>query len=145
MEWWIWVLFGLVLISAELLMPGGFYLLFFGGSAIGIGVLELAGLVSAPWLQWFLFSVLSIVALLLLRRPMKEKFQVEAPDELSDNLSGDTAIAIKDIPAGKTGKVELRGTTWRANNIGAGTIEKGQNCRVDHVEGVTLKVTGNEG
>ena len=141
MVWWSWVLFGLVLCLGELLTPGGFVILFFGASAIGIGILELVGLVNTPWLQWLLFSVLSILALLALRRPLKERFQSKKPDHLSDNVSGETAAAIKDIPAGSIGQVELRGTNWRAQNIGANTINKGDKCRVDAVEGVTLKVT----
>ena len=141
MIWWSWVLFGLVLCLGELLTPGGFVILFFGASAIAIGILELIGLVNTPWLQWFLFSALSILALLLLRRPLKERFQTKIPDTLSDNVSGEVAVAIKDIPAGSIGQVELRGTNWRAENIGENTIVKGESCRIEIVEGVTLKVT----
>lgn len=141
MIWWSWVLFGLVLCLGELLTPGGFVILFFGASAIGIGILELVGLVNTPWLQWFLFSVLSILALVVLRRPLKERFQSKKPDTLSDNVSGEIAAAIKDIPAGSIGQVELRGTNWRAENIGVNTISKGESCRIEVVEGVTLKVT----
>ena len=141
MDWWIWVLFGLVLGLAELTTPGGFYLLFFGASAIGVGILERAGIVTTPWIQWFLFSALSILAVYLLRQPMKERFQKEVPDENSDTLTGDHAEASEDISAGGTGQVALRGTTWRAENIGATLIEKGQRCHIDHVDGVTLKVS----
>ena len=141
MIWGSWVLFGLVLCLGELLTPGGFVILFFGASAIGIGILELVGLVNTPWLQWFLFSVLSILALLVLRRPLKERFQSKKPDTLSDNVSGEIAAAIKDIAAGSIGQVELRGTNWRAENIGVNTISKGESCRIEVVEGVTLKVT----
>jgi inner membrane protein len=140
MDWWIWVLFGLVLCLAELTTPGGFYIIFFGASAIGIGILELTGIVSATWLQWFLFSALSIAAVFLLRSPMKEKFQSDIPDANSDNLSGDTASASEDIAIGSVGQVRLRGTTWRAENVGDTPIEKGETCRIDHVDGVTLKV-----
>lgn len=32
MLWWTWIILGLVLLVAEMLPPGGFYLLFFGAA-----------------------------------------------------------------------------------------------------------------
>jgi membrane protein implicated in regulation of membrane protease activity len=34
MEWWIWILLGLVLLLGEIVTPGGFYILFFGVGAV---------------------------------------------------------------------------------------------------------------
>jgi len=39
MEWWTWILFGLVLFLAEIVTPGGFYIIFFGVGAVIVGVL----------------------------------------------------------------------------------------------------------
>ena len=44
MAWWIWVLGGLVLLLAEVLTPGGFFVVFFGAGAILVGALKAAGL-----------------------------------------------------------------------------------------------------
>src|SRR4029078_2204269 len=41
--WWQWLLFGLVLMVAELATPGGFYLLFFGVAAVIVGLLSSGG------------------------------------------------------------------------------------------------------
>ena len=37
--WWLWIVLGVVLLAAEILTPGGFYIFFFGASAICVGVL----------------------------------------------------------------------------------------------------------
>ncbi len=34
MDWWIWIVLGLMLVLGELVTPGGFYILFFGIAAI---------------------------------------------------------------------------------------------------------------
>ena len=47
MLWWAWLLVGFLLVFAELLTPGGFYLLFFGLAGIVVGLLGLAGVVAA--------------------------------------------------------------------------------------------------
>jgi inner membrane protein len=39
MEWWIWIVLGLVLLLGEVVTPGGFYILFFGIGAIFVGIL----------------------------------------------------------------------------------------------------------
>ena len=39
MDWWIWILFGLLLLLVELVTPGGFYILFFGIGAVIVGIL----------------------------------------------------------------------------------------------------------
>ena len=35
MLWWYWLLLGLLLLGAEMMTPGGFYILFFGLAEIG--------------------------------------------------------------------------------------------------------------
>ena len=63
MPWWLWTLFGLTLLLLEVQAFNSFYLLFFGVGALLVGLLDAVGLVEADWLQWLLFSVLSIVTL----------------------------------------------------------------------------------
>ena len=70
MLWWVWILLGFLLLLAELLTPGGLYLLFFGVAAIVVGLLGGLNLIGPPWMQWLMFSILSVVALSLFRRPL---------------------------------------------------------------------------
>ena len=42
-SWWLWIVLGIVLLAGEILTPGGFYIFFFGASAICVGLLKLLG------------------------------------------------------------------------------------------------------
>ncbi|HEX2311928.1 MAG TPA: NfeD family protein, partial [Vicinamibacterales bacterium] len=114
MSWWLWLVLGLGLTALELLSPGGFYLIFFGLSAFLIGTLQLLGLQSQVWVQWFLFTALSFGLLLLFRNPLLKAFRPTGTPV--DQLVGEVAIVIEDITAGGVGKAELRGTGWNARN-----------------------------
>src|SRR3970040_1113492 len=56
MAWWIWVLGGLVLLLAEVLTPGGFFIVFFGAGAILVGVLKGLGWNGPAWAEWLRLS-----------------------------------------------------------------------------------------
>ncbi|MXZ36432.1 MAG: NfeD family protein [Acidobacteria bacterium] len=139
-SWWFWVLLGLALLFLELVTPTGFYLLFFGVAAVLVGLLAAVGLDGPAWLQWLLFSLLSIGSLLLLRGRLQERMRRVAPAHPDNDLVGGTAQALEDIAVDGYGQVELRGTSWRARNAGSEPIAQSDNCQVDRVEGVVLWV-----
>jgi len=141
MIWWYWMILGLALLGAEMTTPGGFYILFFGLSALIVGTLAALDLVQADWLQWLLFSVVAVASLLLFRGPLLARLGDERkgmPDV--DTMLGEVAIATEAIAAGETGKAELRGTTWTAKNVGSLPLGKGQRGKVTRVDGLTLWV-----
>ena len=142
MAWWIWIIGGVLLCLAEMATPGAFYLLFFGIAALVVGVLAWAGLVGETWVQFLLFSVFSIVSLVLFRRALSDKLNLDEPGEKIHTLEGESGTALEDILAPGTGKVEVRGTSWNAVNRGDAPIEQGQACVIERVEGVTLWVKG---
>jgi membrane protein implicated in regulation of membrane protease activity len=139
MEWWIWILIGLLLVLAEVVTPGGFYFIFFGAGAVGVGVL--AGLQAAGpvWLQFILFSALSVGALWLFREKLLRLTQT-APREPVDNLVGETAVAVDEISINAVGKAELRGASWSARNVGDQPLARGERCKVERVEGLMIFV-----
>ncbi len=139
MSWWLWVVLGLVLAAIELATPGGFFVIFFGISAVVVGLLELAGLASPPWLQWLLFPIIAVVALRFFRKPLLSRLSVSDPPRV-DSLVGEVAVAAADIAAGQHGRAELRGTTWQARNVGEYGILAGQRTRVVAVDGLTLDI-----
>ena len=63
MQWWQWLVLGLVLVALEMAASGGFYVIFFGIAALAIGGLHLFGLAGPAWFQFLLFSVLSVASL----------------------------------------------------------------------------------
>ena len=138
--WWFWVLLGLALLFLELVTPTGFYLLFFGVGAVLVGLLAAVGLEGPAWLQWLLFSMLSIGSLLLLRGRLQERMRRVAPAQPVNDLVGQTAQSLENIAVDGYGQVELRGTSWRAKNVGPEPITQAESCQVDRVEGVVLWV-----
>jgi len=117
MTWWLWEVLGLALAAIELTTPGGFFVIFFGISAIVVGALALGGVVATAWIQWILFTVIALVALRLFRQPLLARIRTRNQGEV-DSLTGEVAVAAGDIPPGAHGRAELRGTTWGARNVG---------------------------
>jgi membrane protein implicated in regulation of membrane protease activity len=140
MIWWYWVLLGLVLAAIELATPGGFFFIFFAVAALALGLLELAGLVAADWVQWALFSVLSVVCVAIFRKPLLERLgRADHPGSV-DSLIGEVAVATQPIPAGQYGRAELRGSTWSVRNVDERTLNAGERCRVVAVRGLELDI-----
>jgi len=136
MTWWLWLVFGLALTGLELVSAGGFFLIFFGLSALLIGTLQLMGMSAQVWVQWLLFTALSVGLLALFRNPLLKALR---PKEVSvDQLVGEIAIPIDDIAAGSVGKAELRGAGWNARNEHHAPLHKGQRCRVRRVDELML-------
>jgi membrane protein implicated in regulation of membrane protease activity len=141
MTWWLWILAGLVLMVAEVVAPGGIIMLFFGVAALIVGALVAAGLGGPVWFQWLLFSVLSIVSLVTLRGPILRRMREGvARSAQVDSLVGELVLLITDLAPGAEGKVELRGTSWTAKNVGDRPLSKGQQCKVDRIDGLKLFV-----
>jgi hypothetical protein len=129
MFWWLWIIFGIVLLAGELAAPGGFFLFFFGAGALIVG--SVVGFFPGlpQWVQWLIFPLIS-VGLLVLFRDKVLSYMHPASSSKVDSLVGETAFAIDAIPAGAFGKVELRGSSWSAKNTGSKAIEKGARCKV---------------
>ncbi len=140
-SWWLWIVLGVLLLVGEILTPGGFYIFFFGASAMAVGLLKLLGFTQGLISEGLLFAGLAICGVAFLRKPLMEKFQPKTaaqPDE--DRLVGEMATASQEIAPGGIGKVELRGSVWNAENIGDSPIAPSERCRVIAVEGLTLHV-----
>ncbi|HTT72011.1 MAG TPA: NfeD family protein [Anaeromyxobacteraceae bacterium] len=138
MAWWWWVLFGVVLLGVELLTPGGLFALFLGISALAVGVLVALGAGGPDWLQWGLFSLLSIALLAFVRRRLRGVLAARTPPVAS--VVGEVAILTTDLPPRGVGRAELHGSTWEARSLEEGGLAQGRRCRVERVEGLTLWV-----
>jgi hypothetical protein len=110
MIWWYWMLIGLVLLGAEMLTPGGFYILFFGLAALIVGSLTGLGFTQAEWIQWLLFSALAILSLLVFRGPLLAWIKTRDKEMPTvDSMVGESAILLEDLVPGGTVKAALRG------------------------------------
>ncbi|HEU5315329.1 MAG TPA: NfeD family protein [Chloroflexota bacterium] len=142
MEWWLWLVLGVLLLAVELFTPGGFYLLFFGAGALLTGALAASRLppTSSLSVQIVVFLAVSLAGLLLFRNAVVARFRRRIRGGEVDSLSQGTATALGDIAPGAIGKVELRGANWTARNTGGVPLARGQRCTVERVDGLTLWV-----
>ncbi len=111
----IWFIIGLIFLILELILPG-FVIFFFG---VGAWVTSLVCLIANPGTnaQIIIFSLTSVMALIVLRRLLKKKF-FDSKDGSSaladDEFTGSKAVAITSFGKGVKGKVEFKGTSWPA-------------------------------
>jgi membrane protein implicated in regulation of membrane protease activity len=117
----------------------GIFLIFFGVGAVIVGILVLAGMGGPVWMEWLLFSIISVVSLVLFRRPLMRKAKLNEHTAL-DTMIGEKARALEDIVQNAKGRAELRGSAWSAKNVGTQTIGNGQMCTVEAVDGIVLMV-----
>ncbi len=134
MSWWLWVLVGIALLVVEVSTPGGLFALFFGVGALLVAPLAAFGVGETA--QWLAFSVLSVVGLMALRGPLLRRLQRPAP--VHQELVGEEATLLEDLPAGGQARAELRGTPWTARAASGIPLKKGQRCLVERVDGLTL-------
>lgn len=139
MEWWLWLAGGLALVVAELVTPSGFFIIFFGLGALTVGLLAGIEWVNTVWIQWLLFSILSVGYLVAFRGRLQARVQIPPPPNI-DSLIGVLAIVQERLTPGVVGKVEVRGSSWSARNTSNVTLDPGQRARVAAVDGLTLTV-----
>jgi inner membrane protein len=135
----VWFIIGLVLFLLELVLPG-FVIFFFG---VGAWITALLCLIANPGinLQVIVFAVTSVLSLLLLRKMIQNRFffsKEELSKEVEDEFSGKEAVALTDFGADKNGKVEFKGTTWKAESESA--ITEGQRVIIKEKENFKLIV-----
>jgi membrane protein implicated in regulation of membrane protease activity len=140
-SWWLWMVAGFLLLGAELFVPS-FFLFFFGLGAVCMGLLQLVAPGLPLWAELLLFIGLSMLWLTLFRQRILSYFEKRNPRKNVDSIAGETAVALEDIPPAAIGKAELRGASWPARNTGPAPVAKGERCRVDRVDGLTLLIRG---
>lgn len=139
MPWWMWVAGGVLLLAVEVVVPGGLFALFFGVSGMLVGLLAGVGLVEELWLQTTIFSVLAVVTLVLFRARLVRWIGTgkQKSPPMAD-IQGEVATLLDDLEVGATGKAELRGVRWNAQNADTTKLVSGQRCKVVAVEGLKL-------
>src|SRR3989442_5131917 len=130
MTWWEWTILGLILLVVEVMTPGGFFVMFFGAAGLLVGLLVALEVLRPLWLQWFMFSTMAVVSLLLFRGPLLRRVKDSAAPAV-DQLVGETAMLLDDVPPGGLGKAELRGTAWTVRSAGEPGLGKGHRVRVE--------------
>jgi membrane protein implicated in regulation of membrane protease activity len=138
---WSWVIFGAVLLVAEILLPGNF-LIWVGIAGVIVGLASL-GLWEASWwiwqLQWLAFAMLSALAVFAGRRFLNLYGGMSDQPMLNqrtDSLVGRTADLIDPLVNG-FGRVKLGDTVWIVTGP---DLPAGARVRVIGGNGSDLKV-----
>jgi membrane protein implicated in regulation of membrane protease activity len=141
MPWWGWMIVGAALLGAEMfVIDAQFYLVFFGIAAAVVGLAGLAGMALPDWVQWLAFAVLSIVSMLAFRQRFYEKLR-RPGGQLDERLTlGDRIRLPARLSPGDTCRVDYRGSSWSASNIGDTAIESGGDAEIVAVDRLTLRV-----
>lgn len=143
MDWWMWLGAGLLLLLIEVLTPGSLFWIFFAAGAIVVSLVALALPSMSLIVQSLWFVGFSVLSLMLFRKPMLRWLEQRSPKTVSvDTIVGETGITLSEIPPGSVGKIELRGTTWNATNLGASSIPAAVRCRIEKVDGLMLFIRG---
>jgi membrane protein implicated in regulation of membrane protease activity len=143
MYWWAWIAVGAILLGAELaFIDAQFYLVFVGASAFVVGMLQLAGLGLAVWLQWLIFAVLAATSMFTFRRRIYESMRRGLP-AMKGGPAGEIVTMPMALPPGETCRLEFRGGSWSAVNAGEALIAAGSRARIERVDGLTLVVRGD--
>lgn len=135
----IWFLVGLVLLLAELALPG-LIIVFFG---IGAWVAALCCLIFNINIneQLLIFLISSLVSLALLRRLIRQRYMNRQEDysgDIDEDYLGKTVVALTDFDEQGTGKVAFKGTTWEASS--AEPMSSGQSAVITGFQSIRLIV-----
>jgi hypothetical protein len=140
MPWWGWCVIGTLLLGAELFaIDAQFYLIFIGVGAIVVGLLGLSGIEMPIWLQWLSFAVLSLLAMVTVRRQLYEKLRTRPFGNVDTDIDRPVLIP-EELAPGRSGRVEYRGSGWTALNVGDQVIPANSEVRIESVDGLTLNV-----
>jgi membrane protein implicated in regulation of membrane protease activity len=137
----IWFVLGFVFFLLEFAIPG-LIVLFFG---IGAWVVALICLIADPSLnvQLIVFIITSLLSILILRKWLQTRFFGFSGSDMStdvelDDFSGKKAVVTVAISSENAGKVEFRGTQWKAESDKE--IPEGATVTITKKDNLTLKV-----
>jgi membrane protein implicated in regulation of membrane protease activity len=117
-----------------------FYLVFLGISALLVGLASIARFGMPFWVEWLVFSGLSVGSLVFFRKRVYSKLRPPPESEIREGVEGDRATAVDEIAPAARGAVTLRGTSWTGLNVGGEAIPAGALCLVVRSEGLLLEL-----
>ena len=140
-EWWHWIVLGLALAIAELLVPA-FFIIWFGIGAMGVGILLLIAPGLSIAVQVMIWAALSAALVVLWFRYLKPR-TMTAVGTSAASVAGEVGILVSDISPETRGQVRfqkpiLGSDVWEC--YAEHKIAAGERVRVIIVEGNFIKV-----
>ena len=140
-EWWHWMVLGLCLSMAELIVPA-FFIVWFGIGAIAVGVVLLAAPELAIATQMLLWAGLSTALVVFWFRYLKPR-TVSAIGTSTAHVTGEVGILVSDLCPNSRGQARfqkpvLGSDLWEC--YADENIKAGERIRIVDVEGSFIKV-----
>ena len=140
-EWWHWIIFGLCLAMAELLIPA-FFILWFGIGALNVGLILLVSPDLGTSTQLLLWAAFSTALVLFWFRYLKPKTMTAVGTSMA-HVTGEVGVLVSDLcpntrGQGRFQKPVLGSDLWE--RYAASTIKAGARVRIVNVEGSFIKV-----
>ncbi|WP_428663665.1 NfeD family protein [Runella sp.] len=139
----IWVIVGVAMLIAELLSVS-FVFLFLSVGAFATALLSWMGIIPAVNSQLFSFSVISVLSMLALRKPLQQFSRRKNKTLEYSEYVGDKATVVQTIPSDGEGKVFYRGTEWIALTRKGHPIAMGSSVVIKQLDGIKLIVSDTE-
>ena len=142
--WWHWVVLGLALVGAEMLVPT-FFLLWFGVGALLVGGALALAPALAPSVQVLLWTAASAALTVLWFRYFKPRTKTQSGSSAAQ-IVGEVGLLTRAVAPFERGEVRFQkplggSDTWTC--IADEAIAAGERVRVLAVEGSLLKITKN--
>lgn len=135
----IWIIIGAAMLIAELLSVS-FVFAFLSLGALVTAIFTWMGILPAINGQLLCFSIVSVVSLFGLRKPLKALIKRDKSLEYSEYV-GDKATVVKAIPVQGEGRIFYRGTEWIAIAKDGQEIHKGKQVIIKELDGIKLIVS----
>ena len=140
-EWWHWVVGGIVLILAELVIPS-FFIVWFGLGALLVGLLALAFNLSLT-AQLATWTLASLAMVWLWFRVFKQSFQKTRVGTADGEVIGEIGLMVSAVAPFERGKVRFQRPVLGADEwvcLADVKIAAGERVKILTVEGSFLKV-----
>ena len=140
-EWWHWIVFGLCLAMAELLIPA-FFILWFGIGALNVGLILLVSPDIGTSTQLLLWAAFSTALVVFWFRYLKPKTMTAVGTSMA-HVTGEVGVLVSDLCPNTRGQVRfqkpvLGSDVWEC--YAEGDIKAGTRVRIASVEGSFIKV-----
>ncbi|MDR2838844.1 MAG: NfeD family protein [Azonexus sp.] len=140
-EWWYWIVGGLALIVAELVVPS-FFIIWFGLGALIVGLLALVFDLSLPT-QLVIWTLASLFMVWLWFKVFKRSFQKTHVGTADGGVLGEIGLLVNAVAPFERGRVRfqrpvLGAEEWACRADAA--IAAGERVRVTGIEGSFVKV-----
>ena len=137
-----WLTVGIILMLAEILIPGGI-VVFLGIAAVSLSLalyLDLVSTWSGALMYWFISSIILLLSL----RQFGQRWwggdsSVENTEEYADAIGRVVLVSATIGPGDQLGRVAFEGSQWQAMSDGS-IIEAGEHATIVAFENITLIV-----